>query len=109
VIAATRVLRIATDGEHVEVPVSIHVPFDDDGAWRCDFEIGWPETPTKFRGMGLDSVQALESARKMIAVHLYASPYHHAGTLYFDQPGNGYGFPLPAGSRDLAVGDDRKL
>lgn len=110
-IAAQRTLLITAedDGKAIPVQVTVDVPTFDRNAWICGFQIGWPNGTVANRGMGIDSVQALESALRMIAIHLYASPYHHAGTLYFDEPGSGYGFSLPAGGRDLAVGDDRKL
>lgn len=110
-IAAQRTLFIAPDkgGAVVAVPVTIDVPVLDRDAWVCTFRIGWPDGEAVNKGMGFDGMQALESALRTIAIHLYASPQHHAGKLYFDEPGRGYGFPLPAGGRDLAIGDDRKL
>ena len=37
--------------------------------------------------MGLDAIQALEIALGVIAIDLYASPYHKAGTLVWAEPG----------------------
>lgn len=51
----------------------------------------------------------LFSAFRYVAIRLYASPYHKAGTLVFDAPGDGYGFPLPFDGRDLAIGLDKTL
>jgi hypothetical protein len=74
-VAATRILHIAAESGAIDVPVIVTVPVEEsDAVWRCDFEIGWPGNPAKHHGMGVDSVQALESALKMIAIHLYASP-----------------------------------
>jgi hypothetical protein len=58
---------------------------------------------------GGDAVQSLEIALKLIGAHLYASQYHQDGSLSFEQPGNGYGFPVPANMRDLLVGEDAKV
>ena len=108
-IAAERILFIKTAGEPIPVPIRIDVPFYERNAWTCDFSIGWPEGVFRHHGMGLDSVQAIRLALQMIAIHVYASPYHKAGTLYFDEPGRGYGFTLPYGGRDQAIGDDKTL
>jgi hypothetical protein len=108
-IAAERTLYIQTKGAKVAVPISIEVPFYERDAWTCNFSIGWPEGVARHHGMGLDGVQALKHALTSIAIHLYASPYHRDGTLQWDQLGAGYGFPLPAGGRDLAIGDDKLL
>jgi hypothetical protein len=104
-----RTLFIATEGEPVPIPVRIEVPFFDRNAWVCKFTIGWPEGEVKHHGMGFDAVQAVNLAFHTIAIHLYASEHHRAGHMYFDEPGRGYGFPLPAGSRNLAIGDDKDL
>jgi hypothetical protein len=110
VILAKRELFISRrEGGPLSVPVVIETPVYDRNAWKCSFSIGWPDGERRHHGMGYDAVQALLHALSTIAIHLYASPYHHAGTLYFDEPGRGYGFPLPAGGRDVAIGDDREL
>ena len=110
-IIARRTLYVRSDDESepTEVPVTFDVPHLDQSAWRCDFYIGWPEGAGTSYGMGFDSAQALLSALQLVAVQLYASRYHHSGHLYFDETTAGYGFPLPAGGRELAVGLDKKL
>ena len=108
-IAAERTLFIRTGRTTVKVPVIIEVPFFDRNAWICKFSIGWPEGTAYHHGMGFDAVQAMQGALKTIAIHLYASPYHHSGQLLFDKPGDGYGFPLPFGGRDQAIGSDKTL
>ena len=85
------------------------MPFFERSAWTCKFSIGWPEGSLRHQGMGSDSVQALHSALRMIAIDLYASPQHRNGTLVFEEPGDGYGFPLPADSRGEALGRDKAL
>jgi hypothetical protein len=57
---------------------------------------------------GVDSVQSLLLAFQMIGADLYTSSYHKSGRLMFDEPGQGYGFPVPNSLRDLLIGDDRK-
>jgi hypothetical protein len=58
---------------------------------------------------GGDAVQALEIALRLIGAQLYASKYHQDGSLVFETPGAGYGFPVPANLRDLLVGADAKV
>jgi len=108
-IVAKRDLFVLNEGSKVTVQVSIDAPRFDVSAWIADYSIAWPEGTFKHHGMGMDSVQALFSALRYIAIHVYASPYHKAGTLLFDTPGGGYGFPLPFDSRDLAIGLDKTL
>lgn len=108
-IAAERTLLIRRNGESVPVQITVDCPVQERGAWVCNFSIGWPGSPRRHYGMGVDSVQALKHALTTIAVHLYASPYHKDGSLEWEAPGTGYGFPLPAAGRDLAIGDDKQL
>jgi hypothetical protein len=44
----------------------------------------------------------------MIGTEFYSCSYHKAGRLSFDEPGQGYGFPMASSIRDLLIGDDRK-
>lgn len=108
-IVAERMLYIETKAARVPVAVRIELPSYEREAWTCNFSIGWPEGTAHHYGMGADGVQALHSALRIIAIHLYASPYHRQRTLVFDEPGDGYGFPLPVGSRDQALGHDKSL
>lgn len=92
-IIATRMLRLMGDDGDVEVPVRLHMPVEDDRAWRCDYEIGWPRKPYAFRSFGVDAVQALQLAMWSIGIALHASPYHRSGQLIFEEEDPGYGFP----------------
>ena len=105
-IIAERLMKLRTSTGETIVPVKIHQPLPSKRAWTCSFEIGWPEGMDVSHAMGDDAVQALRLAMEKIAVQLYASRYHKAGMLFWSQ-GGGYGFPLPAVARDLAIGDDR--
>lgn len=108
-IVAERVLRLRTADEDLPVPVRIDTPEPDRTAWTCRFTIGWPEETVSGYATALDAVQALQFAMERIAMLLYMSPHHRSGALYFDEPGEGYGFLLPHGSRDLAIGLDKTL
>lgn len=105
---ANRTLKLSRDGIDSEVAIRISAPQPDQGAWSCACEIDWPEGTRKFAIRGVDSVQALELALKMIGSTLYTSEYHKSKVLTWDKPGNGYGFPVPATIRDLLEGDDAK-
>ena len=52
-------------------------------------------------------VQAINLAMSMVGADLYGSPYHEAGTLMFEGPGTGYGFPVAPDYRENLIGDDR--
>lgn len=58
---------------------------------------------------GVDAVQALELALKIIGAQLYASDHHASGRLMWEAPGKGYGFPVPTSMRDLLIGDDKNI
>lgn len=108
-IAATRILKIRTPDREVDVPVEIQVPVLDRDAWTCQFSIGWPEGMVQGHATAMDAVQALEHALQHVGMLLYVSRHHETRALYFDVPGDGYGFPLPRGSRDLAIGLDKEM
>ena len=99
-IIATRILRVAGDDGDVEVPVHIHMPVEDDRAWRCDYEIGWPEEPRRYRAFGFDGVQALQLVMLSISVDLRISSYHRSGTLRVEDNEPGYGFPTEVQRED---------
>lgn len=108
-IIASRTLKLRTDAGAVEIPVNIFAPeCEKPGAWSCRYDVGWPEGNRTFAGWGYDSMQAVVATLNMIGAELYSSNHHKSGNLYWDKPGNGYGFPVVGGARDLLQGDDRK-
>lgn len=94
-VIATRILRLAgVEGDvDVDVPINIYMPVQDDRAWRCDYEIGWPGEPKQYRALGVDGVQALQLVMLSISVDLRVSSYHRSGMLRFEDDTPGYGFP----------------
>jgi hypothetical protein len=107
-IIAKRVLKLRGQQGDVEIPIRIFAPQRKDGDWSCQIEIGWPEAKLTRIAVGVDAIQALELALKMIGAQIYASNHHESGMLEWLEPGKGYGFPVPNGIRDLLVGDDKK-
>ena len=105
---ATRVLVLREAGTETEIPITLHAPEQEGGAWICRFEIGWPEGSLGQWAGGIDAVQALHGALQMIGVLLYTSDHHKAGRLRWYEEGSGYGFPLVKSLPDLFVGDDAK-
>ena len=107
-IIAHRRLVVADPSGDIEVPVRLFEPEQDDGMWICRYEIDWPSRRKSYFGAGIDGMQALILAIRMIGVEIYTSEYHDSGTLRWDEPGRGYGFPVPGSLRDLLIGDDAK-
>jgi hypothetical protein len=107
VVIATRVLTLRRPAGDVAVPVRLHAPEAEDLSWACRFEIGWPDGLLAQAGYGADAVQAIELAMRMIGALLYRSDHHQSGALMWDEPGQGYGFPVPTGIRDVLVGYDK--
>ena len=64
--------------------------------------------PFALDAVGVDTVQALELALKLIGAQIYSSDYHESGQLEWCEARKGYGFPVPNTIRDLLVGDDKK-
>jgi hypothetical protein len=54
-------------------------------------------------------VQALELTLRIIGAQIYASDHHASGNLMWLAPGDGYGFPVTTGIRDLLIGNDKKF
>lgn len=106
---ARRVLKIREPGGDRDVLVRIFAPvYEERRGWGCRYEIDWPDRLRSGRSGGFDTVQALEIALTLVGAELYASSYHEAGTLMFQQAGSGYGFPVPSTMRDMLIGDDAK-
>jgi hypothetical protein len=108
-IIAERMLTLRDDNRDVKIPISIFAPVcNKPGAWFCRYDVGWPEGLRSFEGWGVDGIQALVATFAMIGAEIYSSSYHQTGRLFWDKPGNGYGFPVVPTLRGLLVGDDAK-
>ena len=104
---AYRTLKALENDNTIQIQITISAPIQTEGEWSCDWSIGWPHGVRTARPYGVDSVQALRLSLEMIGAEIYSSPYHASGQLYFESPGNGYGFPVPSNLRDLLIGEDR--
>ena len=108
-IIATRILKLRNGNAEREVPIRIFAPVQEETDWSCRFEVDWPDGTLIRAAIGIDAVQALILALRMIGTQLYASDYHVAGNLAWEAQGLGYGFPVANAFRDLLVGDDKTL
>src|SRR5271156_468482 len=104
-IVASRSLKLHRGDSDVAVAVKVFAPQAERNAWTCRYEIDWPEGTRKFASAGHDAMQALLLALSMIGAELYTSDYHKSKNLMWDEPGRGYGFPVPNNLRDLLEGD----
>jgi len=102
-------LKIDSAGHEAEVPIKLYLPVNLGDHWQCEYEIGWPDNTRRSKADGVDSVQSLLLALKKIGADIYTSEAHKSGKLIWEKRGDGYGFPLPAGIRDLYEGSDRFL
>lgn len=105
-LAMIRTLRL-TDEPAASIPVHVFMPVQDNLDWSCAFSIEWPDRTSERKIFGIDAIQSLELALRMIGTELYASGYHRAGRLMWLKPGAGYGFPVPNTIRDTLIGEDR--
>ena len=108
-IIAARDLRLRTVNGDLLIPIRIFSPsFEKEGVWFCRYDIAWPDKKSEMSVGGFDSTQALVHALQTIGAEIYSSNYHKSGKLYFDKPGEGYGFPVMPTLRDLLQGSDAK-
>src|SRR5262245_3521257 len=107
-VIATRILKLRNVNRDIQIPVRIFAPEQEDASWSCKFEVDWPDGMVTMSAGGVDAVQALDLALKMIGAQIYASDHHASGNLMWEAPGKGYGFPVGKNIRDLLVGDDKK-
>ena len=107
-LIATRVLKLRSGGKDTAFEVRVYSPKQAQGSWACRYEIDWPEGRHEMEAHGVDSVQALLIALQLIGVTLYASAHHRSGSLFFEEPGQGYGFPVPNNTRDMLIGEDKR-
>lgn len=106
---ASRTLMLRNGSEEISIPIRIFAPEKEThGSWSCRYEIDWPDKKHALDVGGLNSAQAMVLALQSIGAEIYSSSYHKSGKLFFDKPGNGYGFPVVPTLRDLLQGDDTK-
>lgn len=106
-VIATRTLTCRLDTAVVDVAIRLHAPEAFGGAWRCRYEIDWPHGTWSSAGHGVDAVQALLLTMQKIGAELYTSAYHETGSLFWNLPGDGFGFPVPPNVREMLIGSDR--
>jgi hypothetical protein len=47
--------------------------------WICPYEIDWPRATKSHFAAGIDAMQALVLATRMVGAEIYASDYHKSG------------------------------
>lgn len=111
-IIARRTLTVMTKtGGTKPVEVRFFAPEQEERAWRCQYEVAWPEDGwpaeiTQSSAQGMDSVAALQNALMKVGAELHFSSYHREGKMYWGEEGVGYGFIVHRSARDLLRGDD---
>ena len=113
--ALSRVLTaICTSGEKKPVALRVEAPVEENGVWRCWYEIdwpedGWPAQTTRSSARGADSLHAVQMGLMKLGVDLHMSTYHQAGKLFWVEGREGYGLIVPKTARDLLRGDDAEF
>lgn len=111
-IIATRTLKaVAKSGDAKDVSLRIEAPVEEDGTWKCWYEIDWPEDgwaakTVRSHARGADSIHALQMGLMKLGTELHASNYHLEHKLYWVEGREGYGLIVPKDARDLLRGDD---
>jgi hypothetical protein len=98
-IIAKRKLSL-TPGEKVVVIIGQPRPFPDCDDFFCPFKVEGLGHGRVIRAGGVDAIQALELALRMIGAVLYTSEEYKDGRLTWEGGTNGsLGFPVPANIR----------
>lgn len=106
---ASRTLTLRNGADDISIPIRIFAPKEaQPRAWSCHYEIDWPDDKESREAWGCDAIQALFLTLQAIGTDIYTSTYHKSGNLFFESPGRGYGFPVPADLRQFLIGDDAK-
>lgn len=108
-LVAERTLKIVGPSEPIEVPIAVFLPREVGESWVCRFTIGWPDGEIAMDAGGVDGIQALLLALKMIGAIVYSSDHYASGELIWLEQGKGYGFPITNGLRDMLIGEDKNF
>ncbi len=104
-----RILNYQNANGRLPIEISIEEPAFSKFGWRCNYKINWPGGDREGSGFGIDPIHALTLALHAVGTDIYTSDYHRSGKLFWDKPGQGYGFPVPNTIRDLLIGDDARF
>jgi hypothetical protein len=80
VIATRELIAICKSGERKPVILRLEAPMQDDGFWRCWYEIDWPEDEEpartrRFYAGGKDALQAVQLGLMMLGIEVHSSRY----------------------------------
>lgn len=99
---ATRTLHRKQGDSVGDVVVEIFAPKNDDNergpAWKCEYRIMGLATPVDRYVLGVDAIQTLELCLQTIGVDLSISSEAKAGELFWFEPKDQLGFPIPKSS-----------
>lgn len=101
-----RILKLKENKGLRDVVVEVFWPEQRERTWFSDWRIVWPDRERKGSAGGLDAIQSLVCALKIVGAEIYCGAEHQAGLLSWSDDWSGYGFPVPNGIRDLLTGDD---
>ncbi|MBL8597171.1 MAG: hypothetical protein JNL14_05485 [Devosia sp.] len=113
IIGMRELTAICKSGEHKTVALQLEAPVESEGAWRCWYEIRWPEDEwpaqlTRSFAYGVDSLSAIQMGLMKLGAELHFSSYHKEGKLYWTEGQIGCGVILPRDARDLLRGEDAR-
>jgi len=105
-LVVTHELFLKSQPADVRIEIRLYQPIPFEKDWGCRYEIDWPEGSKVRMAYGLDALQALIIALKLIGSELYTSTYHADQLLRAYDKEEGYGFPVPSNMRDMLIGVD---
>lgn len=112
IIAARTLTAVCKTGEKKPVVLRLEAPVEEDGIWKCWYEIdfpedGWPAQTRRAYAGGDDAMQALQLGLMKLGTEVHFTNYHKEHKLYWDEAQEGsYGLMVPKNARDQLRGED---
>lgn len=112
IIATRELTAICKSGERKPVTLRLEAPVEENGMWRCWYEIdfpedGWPAQVTRSYAAGADAMHAIQMGLMKLGAEVHFTSYHKEHKLSWGDGEEGaYGLVVPKNARDLLRGED---
>jgi hypothetical protein len=114
IIATRELIAICKSGGRKPVTIRIESPVEEEGTWRCGYQMqwpedGWPAQTIRSFAPGADALHAVQMGLMKLGAELHFSSYHREGKLYWHEGQVGYGIIVHKSARDLLRGEDAEM
>jgi hypothetical protein len=114
IIATRELTAICKSGERKPVVIRLEAPVEENGLWRCWYEIdfpedGWPAQTRRSYAGGDDAFDAIQFGLMKLGTELLFTSYHKEHRLLWDDLPDNYGLNVPKNIRHLLGAEDASL